>query len=896
MWFALAIAAAAFVVAALFAPKPKIENARSASLDDFSFPRSDEGDPVPIVKGTTRMMSPNTIWIGAFRSQAITEKVKTGLFSSKNQIVGYKYFIGLNLALALGPGIRLKRIWFGEKVVWTAGEGGTHRIEVWKDANYGSKSLVFTSAVANLNGIGLNDGISSFRALGQWELFEHANFAGASIIVEGSNPNLAGTPFQDKISSMRPVAGAPGVVGNKIVGGIDIPDFHGTDSQNGGISGTFAFYGGSMDQEQDPYLMEKIGEKVPAYHGISHIVFEDFYVGNSPNLEAMSFELECLTDKLGLGNGHTVMPNGKDENPIETLYDLYTTFWGKLGVDPANIDIANFREAAERIYTENNGYSLSLANANTGADLTKEIIRQINAILYQDIETAKIRIKLIRRDYNVATLPVLRPTNILELRNYTKQLWDETYNQVRVKYRNRENNYKDGSALWQDFANINMQQRVRSTDMSFPGVYNGDLANELAAREGAELNVPLFQCEFDADRTTSELRPGDCFILHWPEYGIKRTVMRIRKFDTGELTNGKIGVMCVQDEFSSDTAVFSTPALSQWTPPDLTPDALTTYAVFAAPAYFKRVAEGDAATGERLFALVRRPDAQSQSYNIHTSLDAFNNAALSGEQVQFAGAGELEGAYPATAGAATGLDDSLGIVVADLDGVFLPQTYDDAEIKGLGQNLLYVGGEIMGYRTVTDNGDGTYLLTNIRRGLLDTGILAHADGAKVFFLSSIDGMTPAIFAATDTPTVKLQDIAPQGVYPLQDAAVIGPISISSRAERPAPPVHATYAGVRTGSASASATGALAWRERNRNDKTVWFRDDPTQPVETGQDNEVKWRINAGAWTTVYVTGASTTINTSAALDGDTLSVEVRSRRDGLFSRVADTFQITLTVP
>lgn len=80
------------------------------------------------------------------------------------------------------------------------------KITVYKDANYGSKALTFRSPVSNMNttGLGLNDGVSSIRATGRWELFEHAYFKGRSIIVDGDVSNLASIGFNDVISSLRP--------------------------------------------------------------------------------------------------------------------------------------------------------------------------------------------------------------------------------------------------------------------------------------------------------------------------------------------------------------------------------------------------------------------------------------------------------------------------------------------------------------------------------------------------------------------------------------------------------------------------------------------------------------------------------------------------------------------
>jgi hypothetical protein len=79
------------------------------------------------------------------------------------------------------------------------------------------------------------------------------------------------------------------------------------------------------------------------------------------------------------------------------------------------------------------------------------------------------------------------------------------------------------------------------------------------------------------------------------------------------------------------------------------------------------------------------------------------------------------------------------------------------------------------------------------------------------------------------------------------------------------------------------------------DTAVRFFDEATVAAEAGQDNRVRWRINAGSWTTVDVTGNTVNIDTSAAVATDVLSLEVFSRRGGLLSRVPTVATITLTI-
>lgn len=111
-----------FVLSEILKPKPKIEDARPAGLGDFKFPTATEGRPVPLIWGTVKQEGPNVIWYGDLRSVAIVEKVKTGLFSSKKVTKGYRYYIGMQMALARGgttPVGNILRIWVGDKLLWT---------------------------------------------------------------------------------------------------------------------------------------------------------------------------------------------------------------------------------------------------------------------------------------------------------------------------------------------------------------------------------------------------------------------------------------------------------------------------------------------------------------------------------------------------------------------------------------------------------------------------------------------------------------------------------------------------------------------------------------------------------------------------------------------------------
>lgn len=114
------------VALALLAPSPAIENAKAANFDDFDFPRVDEGVPIPFIFGRTKVNAPTVLFLSNFIAEPITRRVRVSPFKKKTQVIGYKYFIDIDLALGLGPGINLHKIYVTDKdVVYTNDSGVT---------------------------------------------------------------------------------------------------------------------------------------------------------------------------------------------------------------------------------------------------------------------------------------------------------------------------------------------------------------------------------------------------------------------------------------------------------------------------------------------------------------------------------------------------------------------------------------------------------------------------------------------------------------------------------------------------------------------------------------------------------------------------------------------------
>lgn len=121
-WVTFLIYLGSFVLSELLRPKPNIENARAASLDEFDLPVAKEGHVVPIIFGKVQLSGPNVIWYGDYRAVPIVENVRTGMFSSDDITRGYRYHLAIQMGLCRGPIDGYERVWHGDKLIYDGGE------------------------------------------------------------------------------------------------------------------------------------------------------------------------------------------------------------------------------------------------------------------------------------------------------------------------------------------------------------------------------------------------------------------------------------------------------------------------------------------------------------------------------------------------------------------------------------------------------------------------------------------------------------------------------------------------------------------------------------------------------------------------------------------------------
>ena len=117
MWIQVAIWFATMLLGELLfsggAPKPQ------TNTDQLEFPDTRQDRKIPLFAGTVQQKGPLLAWWGDVRKVAMTKSVKTGLFSEEDTIVGYKYYVAVQIVIGHGPIDAVTAVHVGRKEAWT---------------------------------------------------------------------------------------------------------------------------------------------------------------------------------------------------------------------------------------------------------------------------------------------------------------------------------------------------------------------------------------------------------------------------------------------------------------------------------------------------------------------------------------------------------------------------------------------------------------------------------------------------------------------------------------------------------------------------------------------------------------------------------------------------------
>jgi hypothetical protein len=318
--------------------------------------------------------------------------------------------------------------------------------------------------------------------------------------------------------------------------------FHGgSSSQNVGASTTLA-YGVINTHGDDVTLIPGYRNQIVATIACS--TNGGISIGASPQVPTIGFEIVSIP-------GIAILGPVPEANPASVIQDILTSAVWKIGLSGSDIDSTSFATAVSTLFAENHGFSAALSGTADATSILTGILSQVNGVLYQSAATGLIKIRLFR-SADTAYSVAVTPDDVIGKPEYTTTTWADTYNQVRIRYYERNNNYQQAQVVAQNLALISMQGgRIRTLELQYPGVCTAALASKLAARDLAAASRPRVKITCTLSRSFYAIEPGDVLTVNLSKYGVSSKRMRVLTVDLGQLADRGVRVTLVDDVFDS---------------------------------------------------------------------------------------------------------------------------------------------------------------------------------------------------------------------------------------------------------------------------------------------------------------------------------------------------------
>lgn len=677
----------------------------------------------------------------------------------------------------------------------------------------------------------------------------------------------------------------------------------GGDKKEGGVEGTMHVLLGKTDQVLPDALAQKLGRAngadAPGFRGVTSIFHTGpsaglagwLWCANSPYLKTLWYKVKRIPESLAVAFARV---GNEDANPAHIIYDVLVNTEYGLGLDgSAAVDNASFFSAAQTLYNEGLGLSMAWSTTTEAQDFIDEVKNHINAVVFPDPETGKIVLKLIRDDYNEATLRSVNPDNA-NMTKFSRKAWGDTINEIVVTWTDPKNE-QDATVTLQDNGNIAEQGEVISDAKNYYGVRTADLAWKLAARDLRVASAPLCSAELELNREFWNIKPGDCIKVTWPDYGMVDLVMRVWevKYGSGRRGSSTVVVSLTEDIFALPVSAFVKPPTTEWVDPSRSPEPVTVYKIMTPPLYMAAQVAGVAANSFQYpvayaAILAAAPNPDTASFDLlGQGRDAANNVVWQARGTKsITGHGALLAVLPAEA--------TSNVASFNVDSG-----------NGPGQAVFMVIGNgteaAMEMALIQTQTGGNWV---IKRGILDTVPREWPVGTPVWFLRS-DFLVADETAqsAGSNPAYKLLTNTSKGQLS-QTAAPTFTGALTDRMHLPLRPANLKVNGEGFADVAPPASGdvTVTWVRRNRltEEQIVLGWTDADVTPEAGQTTTVTVSNAAnGAVLATYPgeTGTSRALNviTAAGSSGATeVYIAASAVRDGLTS--LQSHRIKVVVP
>jgi len=666
---------------------------------------------------------------------------------------------------------------------------------------------------------------------------------------------------------------------------IDNEELFGGEKREGGILGYVDLVMGTGAEPVNDYLAAHLEADppgaIPAFRGVSCAVLKQPRVmANNPNVRPWNFEVFCQPAKGWYPETEILynpdFPGNLSKcdgvNPAHMVRECLTNAWWGLGHSPLEIDDDSFRAAALILYNEKFGINLVWDRETQLMDFIGTIISHIDGTLYVHPYTGLYTLKLFRKDYVVANLPIMDETNIVDLRSYDRLSVGELINQMVVIWYDH-NLDKQRSVTAHNTVVRELQGGVVSSTVELPGISTADLASKVVTRELKKNSTALSRVSIITGRIGATFGIGDLFKLNWADYGISGVVYRIARIGYNAADSNQTVIDAVEDIFAFGTGLYAPPDESAWKDPISAPQPAPYHQATEAPYILieRRLRESQALIAELdqmagfLTYQASSPSQDAFSYTLYTRV----------------GTNPFVQQY---VGLFTPVAQTISELVPEITSTVGITALSNSDILAVPLNTYaHIGPEVVEViaRSATS--------LTLKRGILDTVPISHPTNSIIFFSERRQSYDYTQWVDGSQVQAKASPLTGKGSLSLA-LTPTDTLQIKRRWYRPYPPGNLKVNGVRWPQDAVVGEPEFTWSHRDRTTQLAYYvgQDEGNFGPEAGVTYTIRIydRNNALKRTVTGLTGTSWTyLSADQVADalGAAYTFTIASVRDGLES-------------
>ena len=508
----------------------------------------------------------------------------------------------------------------------------------------------------------------------------------------------------------------------------------------------------------------------PAMKPVSHIWMSQIWVGDNVQ-NAPTFHI--VTDKYFPASHPLSFPRHQTygSNPASVIYELLLAS----GSTASDIDEVTFEAAAQAFDFREYYISLAITNQDEWRSHLKKIISNyVDATLRKNWATGKY--ELIAHDNYIDTNYGFTEQDFVEF-SFTRPGWDDTYNDLRANYTDRNQEYTRRTIRAYNSASIQMLGYSRQRTIDLTAFNDITIASKRLWELLKRYSYPTATIKFKTGLWGARAPgPGELIGVIHEEYGIDGgSSFRILDKRLSEEDQNYIDWICEEDINNSFTLGYQEGGDPGWVAPDYEAAALVYQAAFELP-YSHHTNE------DKAFILLAAREGIEVGFGIYFSTDGvdYTEEFIATEWSMY---GTLDELYDDET---EEIDDDVGILFTPYNESSAPvfESISRVELYSL-ERIIICGNEIMAFQTITPEGASSYRLTGVIRGLYNTAIEEHASSAPIWITAWASNNILTV-DQTNFYLKYLPQSAGGGVVDIGDATAIT-VTGTGKAAKPYPP-------------------------------------------------------------------------------------------------------------